>query len=760
MPLADGGGLPGRSATDIHPTDANFNDFSILDLNVENLLSYAKNGSVIVAWGDSTIELSLEDSRLWSGEFKAFINDGVQEIPVDIPAPYPFKGHVVGSPESQVRLTVSADESWVRGNIAYGHEYYTIEPRKADKSADGSVEHYVYKRSDITEFEGICGTIEESVEDALEKAPAGPDNAVAILKLKPYGDAEYYNINPADWASRMTAQVNSTEGIYKHDINVEFEIMGMGTYVNAANQPLTSTFPTRLIDQLAGAFQDASGTSRQLVFLHTGKNLGGDTLGVAYQARFGRCLGYALAQQAPTYYLGIILIAHEMGHNFNAAHGRGAIEFSWDPICVWEQYTIMQAPRINPLCMTDHFSPANISFMDIQASYLDYHTPPEVTIWIEDGHPYTQNRNVDVYVDTYSDLLDSFMIGIFNQGDYYEFESCILVSADIPWTLTEGDGLKVVSVRCFDVIDNMTTISDSIILDQTAPSAATGLASSTHTVSQCATDRMVTVEWQAATDATSGVGAYSYSWTKDATGTPDDTGDPFDPSLIITSNALADAQWYFNIKAIDNAGWSGPVASIGPFIIGPAPAAPDSLWCAKDTVELAETFTLEWNAVVGTESYKLFEDGVLAYEGTQTDFSLSCDEEREYVYDLYTCNNCGCNDTTVQFTVIAVLPSAVEDIDHPSLPTELTLQQNFPNPFNPTTRIEFALPRASFVTLDVYNIIGRQIRTLVNQRLTAGYKAVTWNGRDNSGNQVSSGMYLYRLRTDFGIETRKMLLLK
>jgi hypothetical protein len=93
-------------------------------------------------------------------------------------------------------------------------------------------------------------------------------------------------------------------------------------------------------------------------------------------------------------------------------------------------------------------------------------------------------------------------------------------------------------------------------------------------------------------------------------------------------------------------------------------------------------------------------------------------------------------------------------------PVEFRLMQNYPNPFNPSTAINFQLPATSQVTLKVYNIIGREITTLINEERPAGSNIVYWNGRDNNGSAVSSGIYFYKLTAGKYVETRKMNLLK
>lgn len=93
-------------------------------------------------------------------------------------------------------------------------------------------------------------------------------------------------------------------------------------------------------------------------------------------------------------------------------------------------------------------------------------------------------------------------------------------------------------------------------------------------------------------------------------------------------------------------------------------------------------------------------------------------------------------------------------------PTKYHLFQNYPNPFNPTTHISFRLDKTADVTLIIYNSFGQIIKTLVNDNFTAGSHSVQWDGTNDSGVKVVSGVYFYRLVTDHQSKTRKMLLLQ
>jgi len=101
-------------------------------------------------------------------------------------------------------------------------------------------------------------------------------------------------------------------------------------------------------------------------------------------------------------------------------------------------------------------------------------------------------------------------------------------------------------------------------------------------------------------------------------------------------------------------------------------------------------------------------------------------------------------------------------IDEPisSIPTELALPQNYPNPFNPSTIINFSLPAAGGVRLEIFDLLGRRLAVLVDDRLNAGNYNFVWNGADAVGNQAASGIYFYRLTTEQGISQQKMTLLR
>ncbi|MCH7724747.1 MAG: T9SS type A sorting domain-containing protein, partial [Bacteroidetes bacterium] len=102
-------------------------------------------------------------------------------------------------------------------------------------------------------------------------------------------------------------------------------------------------------------------------------------------------------------------------------------------------------------------------------------------------------------------------------------------------------------------------------------------------------------------------------------------------------------------------------------------------------------------------------------------------------------------------------PTNVEDA---TIPTEFSVTQNYPNPFNPSTTIKYSIPQQSIVTIKVYDILGTEVKTLVNGERTPGIYSVQWNGDNNYGSKVATGIYIYRVVAGNFVQVKKMILLK
>ena len=88
------------------------------------------------------------------------------------------------------------------------------------------------------------------------------------------------------------------------------------------------------------------------------------------------------------------------------------------------------------------------------------------------------------------------------------------------------------------------------------------------------------------------------------------------------------------------------------------------------------------------------------------------------------------------------------------------LHQNYPNPFNPTTQIRYDLPLDEYVTIIIYDVMGRKIKSLINTNQEAGYRSITWDATNDLGKPVSAGMYIYTIQAGEFRQTKKMVLLK
>ena len=140
-------------------------------------------------------------------------------------------------------------------------------------------------------------------------------------------------------------------------------------------------------------------------------------------------------------------------------------------------------------------------------------------------------------------------------------------------------------------------------------------------------------------------------------------------------------------------------------------------------------------------------EGSFVYSPT-TDYSGSDS------FTFTVCDNSLCDTATVLITIHPL------SIDETILPKRFTLHQNFPNPFNPVTTLRYDLPENGHVNITIYDMLGRQVKTLINQTQDTGYRSVIWDATNDYGKPVSAGIYLYQIQAGEYISTKKMVLLK
>jgi hypothetical protein len=112
------------------------------------------------------------------------------------------------------------------------------------------------------------------------------------------------------------------------------------------------------------------------------------------------------------------------------------------------------------------------------------------------------------------------------------------------------------------------------------------------------------------------------------------------------------------------------------------------------------------------------------------------------------------------FTIKAETSGVREERKPENLPEKFVLHQNYPNPFNPSTKIEFSLSERARVRLEIYDITGRRVKKLLDQALSSGHWSIVWDGEDDKGTKVASGVYFYRLIASQFTQTRKMVIIK
>ena len=225
---------------------------------------------------------------------------------------------------------------------------------------------------------------------------------------------------------------------------------------------------------------------------------------------------------------------------------------------------------------------------------------------------------------------------------------------------------------------------------------------------------------------------------------------------------LQNATTYFWRVSAKNEGGTGGWSQVRSFttVVAP-PQAPVLAIPADSAINVQLNVTLAWNAVQGAAFYHL-QVSTRSNFGTRTvdDSALSSPWisvgplglAATYYWQVRAKNEGGWSaySSVRQFSTIRT--TSVEQLGK-EIPKEYSLSQNYPNPFNPSTTIRFGLPRGSHVSVRVYDLLGKEIATLVSQELTPGYYLVRWQA------DVPSGTYIYRLQAGEFVEVKKMILL-
>jgi hypothetical protein len=168
-----------------------------------------------------------------------------------------------------------------------------------------------------------------------------------------------------------------------------------------------------------------------------------------------------------------------------------------------------------------------------------------------------------------------------------------------------------------------------------------------------------------------------------------------------------------------------------------------------------------WDVIATTDYVFTLPDTAHAFDWTQFSVDVPVPNDVTAKYFSLRCHPYSRMAGTIYFDDLQVM-SVATGIKGPGniVPAVFSVDQNYPNPFNPSTIIRYNIPQAAVVSVKIYNMIGQEVKTLFNGNLTAGVHNVTWNGDNNFGSKVASGIYIYLVKYNDQFQVKKMVLLK
>jgi hypothetical protein len=237
-------------------------------------------------------------------------------------------------------------------------------------------------------------------------------------------------------------------------------------------------------------------------------------------------------------------------------------------------------------------------------------------------------------------------------------------------------------------------------------------------------------------------------------------------AVIDELNEFTNHYWRVNAT---NIGGTSDWSEVWQFTTGRAfPVAPTLLSPANGGTDVTNALML-WNSVATATHYRIqiaksddFASPAVDNASVANTFYEATNLEKftQYFWRVRAISDVGAGDWSLTWSFTTGDIVSVERFGN-EIPTEFALGQNYPNPFNPTTRIQFALPQDATVRIEVYNMLGQRIATLIDgQYFNAGIFETEWNARDDSGHEVSSGLYIYRISAGDYVNVKKMMFTK
>ena len=264
------------------------------------------------------------------------------------------------------------------------------------------------------------------------------------------------------------------------------------------------------------------------------------------------------------------------------------------------------------------------------------------------------------------------------------------------------------------------------------------------------------------------ISKYWFELTSDTSGTPLIIDSTLSDTTKFVSNLNSFTSYYWHVKAKNEIGWSiySPWFKFTTVLL--APEAPELVYPENYATLVELNPLLDWDSSATAESYraKISEDLLfinVVYDSSNiaiTEYQLpnnGLEINTTYYWRVNATNVTG----TSPWSEIFEFTTGTTNISgNNEIPKEFKLYENYPNPFNPSTKIKFDIPKSSYVKLIVYDVLGREIKTLVNEKLNAGMYEVDWPAPSGDGSSYPSGVYFYKLITDDYISVKKMLMIK
>lgn len=253
-------------------------------------------------------------------------------------------------------------------------------------------------------------------------------------------------------------------------------------------------------------------------------------------------------------------------------------------------------------------------------------------------------------------------------------------------------------------------------------------------------------------------------------------------TLEIQVSLTENTNWFYRVQTLDDEGLTSNWSSIQNFWVNAVdePPSPFALMNpANGSTIPSDTVKFLWTQTNDADpndkfAYELqfttdesFQENVTTYNAlNDTALSLSSElsENMKYYWKVRAIDSdglvsWGSNTGEIPWSFEFSSTAVNSELDSKT-PTSFVLFQNYPNPFNPETTIQYEIPKSCYVQLTIYNTIGQEIRTLVTENKDAGFYKILWDGRDNSGKKVGTGIYLYQLKAGEFFDVKKMVMIQ